>query len=105
MDRWWTRFKCTASPGEPNVQGRYDPLTDATLFTDETKGAFNNCQQHAGDITDVLSKGDLYEAVEPPLRSKNHLTIWIRNIVVLNQFLQKLIMRLLILLMVVCEDH
>jgi hypothetical protein len=79
MDKWWIRFKCTASAGKPNAQGRYDTSTDATLFTDETKEAFINCQQHAGDITDVLSKSDLYEAVEPPLRSKNRSTIWKGN--------------------------
>ena len=56
MNKGWIRFKCSASVGAEKAGGRYDPETDVTLFTDETKEAFENCLQHSDHIRCIEQK-------------------------------------------------
>ena len=47
LDVWFVRFKCTASAGTPAAGGRRDPITNQTLFREETKDAIRNCKINA----------------------------------------------------------
>ena len=69
MRKCWIRFKCKASPGKAKAGGDIDPTTCEDLFTNKTYKAFEECIEHTGDITDVLSADNLYETVDLSLSS------------------------------------
>jgi hypothetical protein len=76
MKQWWVKYKTNASEGKEPGQGVLDAC-GRTLFKPATKSAYENNLASAEGLPDVLSKADLYLAVEPSKRSKSKLTRWV----------------------------
>ena len=47
LDRWFVKFKVTASEGKAPGQGRVNPANGQTLFTPETKVAIEEAKKKA----------------------------------------------------------
>jgi hypothetical protein len=73
LDRWFVTFKVNASEGKAPGQGRLNPENGQTLFTPETKVAFEEAKKKAEYIMDVLSLEEIYQPVEAPTRAKHSL--------------------------------
>jgi hypothetical protein len=73
LDRWFVRFKVTASEGQAPAEGRVNPVNGQALFTPETKPALEEAKKKAQFIMDVLSLEEIYQPVEAPTRAKHSL--------------------------------
>jgi hypothetical protein len=73
LDRWFVKFKVTASEGKAPGQGRLNPANGQTLFTPETKVAIEEAKKKAQFILDVLTLEEIYQPVEAPTRAKHNL--------------------------------
>jgi hypothetical protein len=74
LDRWFVKFKVTASEGKAPGQGRLNPANGQTLFTAETKVALEEAKKKAEFIMDVLTLEEIYQPVEAPTRAKHSLS-------------------------------
>ena len=54
LDRWFVKFKVTASEGKAPGQGPLNPANGQAPFTPETKGAIEEVKNKAQFIFDVL---------------------------------------------------
>jgi hypothetical protein len=77
LQRWFDRYKVTASKGSQPVGGRMDPVTGSTLFTEDTKNSVQNAYINAEGVIDTLRRDELYQGVQPTLNLKTKLTEWI----------------------------
>jgi hypothetical protein len=77
LQRWFHRYKVTASKGSQPAGGRTDPITGSTLFTEDTKNSVLNAYINAEGVTNTLRRDKLYRGVQPTLNSKTKPTEWI----------------------------
>jgi hypothetical protein len=66
LDRWFERFKVTASEGKAPGQGRLNPANGQTLFMPDTKPALEEAKKKAQFVMDVLSLEQLVQKVTGP---------------------------------------
>ena len=79
LDKFWIQIKVTNSNGKGKGEGRLDPEIIQDLFTEDTKVAIDKAILMSDNITNKLSRDDLYEASAPPIGSKGQFTIWKSN--------------------------
>ena len=79
LDRWFVKFKVTASKGKAPGQGRLNPANGQTLFTQETKVAVEEAKKKAQFILDVLSLAESYQPAEAPTRAKHSLPSYLHK--------------------------
>ena len=74
LDDWFCKCKCsTSDPGKP-ARGRRDPVRNIPLFTQETKGAVENCKLKAEYLADPLPLQKMHDEIIANPNSKNKLT-------------------------------
>jgi hypothetical protein len=65
LDEWFDRFKCSTSSQARPARGRLDPITQQSLFTEDTKGAWTNCKEKAEFLQDPLPLEEMYATILP----------------------------------------
>jgi hypothetical protein len=64
LDEWFHRFKCSTTSSRPAL-GRLDPKTQQSLFTADTKVAWENCKAKAEYLQDPLPLEEMYDTILP----------------------------------------
>ena len=70
LEEWFSRHKCTASPGQAPAGGRFDPKTKKPLFGPDTKEAVQNNKKTSCCSQDVPPLKNMCRRKDPPKRSK-----------------------------------
>ena len=74
LEGWWVKYKTTASADKMEGQGVRDPVYSTTLFTAETKNAFEECKKKARELPDKID-APVYLEKTPPPRSKHKISV------------------------------
>jgi len=79
LDDWFCKYKVTSSDPNRSAQGRVDPCHNVPLFTQDTKGAAENCKEKAIHFSDPMSLDDMYDVIPPNPNSTHQLTEYLSN--------------------------
>jgi hypothetical protein len=65
LDDWFDTYKCSSSGTVRPALGRRDPMTQQTLFTEDTRNAWENCKEKVEYLQDPLPLEEMYFVIKP----------------------------------------
>jgi hypothetical protein len=77
LHQWVVCYKCSASEGQLPAEGKRDPRTGQTLFTETTHSAVENCIRNVVHLQDLLPLEQMYREVKPPRNAKHNCSTWV----------------------------
>jgi len=79
LDDWFCKYKVTSTNPEKPAYGRLDPVRLVPLFTEETKGAVENCKEKAKYLSDPFPISQMYQEILPSPNATHNLSEYLSN--------------------------